>query len=106
MSRLPASPLIGVITNSLRKARAARGLTQRGLGERVGMPQSHVSKIEQGMVDLQLSSLAEMARALDLELRLVPRTALPAVDGLIHSLTTDKQSLAQQPALTLDDEDD
>lgn len=70
------------------------------------MPQSHVSKIEQGMVDLQLSSLAEMARALDLELRLVPRTVLPAVDGLIHSLTTDYQSLAQQPALTLDDEDD
>ncbi|RVT90264.1 helix-turn-helix domain-containing protein [Sphingomonas crocodyli] len=71
--------------DALRKGRVSKGLTQRALGERVGLPQSHISKIEQGGVDLQLSSLVEMARALDLELKLVPRQALPAVDALIHA---------------------
>ena len=33
-------------------------MTQRALGAGVGSPQSHVSKTEQGVVDLQLSSLA------------------------------------------------
>ncbi len=73
----------------LRQARAAKGMTQRALGDRVGLPQSHVSKIEQGIVDLQLSSLSEIARALDLELKLVPRRALPAVEGLVQSLAPD-----------------
>jgi len=71
--------------DALRQGRSRKGLTQRALGERAGLPQSHVSKIEQGGVDLQLSSLVELARALDLELKLVPRQALPAVDGLIRA---------------------
>lgn len=74
------------VRDALREARTSKGLSQRELGERVGLPQSHVSKIEQGGVDLQLSSLSELARALDLELKLVPRQALPAVEGVIASL--------------------
>jgi transcriptional regulator with XRE-family HTH domain len=70
---------------ALRDARAAKGLTQRDLGERVGLPQSHISKIEHGAVDLQFSSLTELARALDLELKLVPRQALPAVEGVVRT---------------------
>lgn len=105
MPRLPLSPLLDLISRSLRNARAASGLTQRELGERVGLPQSHVSKIEQGVVDLQLSSLAELARALDLEIRLVTRSALPAVDGMIRSLAISDGSPVQQPALTLGDDD-
>lgn len=73
------------VGEDLRNARRAKGLTQRELGQRVGVPQSHISKIEQGGVDLQFSSLTELARALDLELKLVPRQALPAVEGVIRS---------------------
>ena len=36
------------------------------------MPQSHISKIERGAVDLQLSSLIELARVLDLDIMSVP----------------------------------
>ena len=104
MPREPLSPLLEGVSRNLRDARRTRGLTQRALGDRVGLPQSHVSKIEQGIVDLQLSSLAEMARALDLEIRLVPRPLLSAVDGVIQSLGK-SGSPAQQPALMLDDED-
>lgn len=99
------TPLLDNISRSLREARAEGGLTQKKLGERVGLPQSHISKIEKGGVDLQLTSLAELARALDLEIRLIPRSASSAVDAVIKSVAAPLGSAAQQPALTLDDED-
>jgi transcriptional regulator with XRE-family HTH domain len=72
------------IIEALRAARTARGLSQRALAARVGLPQSHISKIESGSVDIQLSSLVELARALGLELQLVPRKAVPAVESIIR----------------------
>jgi transcriptional regulator with XRE-family HTH domain len=79
----------------LRNARENKGLSQRDLGAVSGVPQSHISKIEKGAVDLRLSSLIELARALDLELALVPRSAIPAVQSIARSAasaSTDKQS--------------
>lgn len=73
------------IAASIKAARIAKGFTQKELGERVGLPQSHISKIEGGSVDLQISSLVEIARALDLELKLVPRRTLPAIEGIVRS---------------------
>lgn len=73
------------IAASLREARIAKALTQKALGQRVGLPQSHISKIEKGAVDLKLSSLVEIARALGLEIKLVPRNALPAVEGAVRA---------------------
>jgi transcriptional regulator with XRE-family HTH domain len=73
------------IATSVKEARLAKSLTQQELGQRVGLPQSHISKIEKGDVDLQLSSLAEIARALDLEVKLVPRKALLAVEGAVRA---------------------
>jgi transcriptional regulator with XRE-family HTH domain len=60
------------------------------LGHRVGLPQSHVSKIESSAVDLQLSSLIAIARELDLELTLIPRTLLPAVKALQRTSDEDR----------------
>ncbi|WP_040464686.1 helix-turn-helix domain-containing protein [Erythrobacter sp. NAP1] len=73
------------IAASVKEARTAKGFTQKQLGGRVGLPQSHISKIENGCVDLQLSSLVEIARALGLELKLVPRKTLPAIEGVVRS---------------------
>lgn len=67
------------IANELKAARVAKNLSQRALSKLVGVPQSHISKIEKGGVDLRLSSLVEIARALDLEVALVPRKNLSAV---------------------------
>ena len=44
--------------------------------------------VEKGAVDLKLSSLVEIARALGLEIKLVPRNALPAVDGAVRAHVT------------------
>src|SRR5580765_3240274 len=76
---------IDEIAANIRAARQAKALTQKELGQRVGLPQSHISRIEKGAVDLQLSSLVEIARALDLEVKLVPRKALPAVEGAVRA---------------------
>ncbi|MCR4269332.1 helix-turn-helix domain-containing protein [Nitratireductor sp. ZSWI3] len=75
------------IIEALKKGRGAKGLSQRALSARTGVPQSHISKIESGNADIRLSSLIELARALDLEVRLVPRKALPAVDSVVRSIT-------------------
>ncbi len=73
------------IAESLKAARERKGLSQRALSAKAGVPQSHFSKIENGAVDLRLSSLVELARVLDLELTLVPRRKLPAVRAIIRS---------------------
>ncbi len=72
------------IANELKAEREARGLSQLALSKLAGIPQSHISKIENGTVDLRLSSLIELARALGLELTLVPRKALPAVKSIVR----------------------
>lgn len=79
------STAIEDIAASIKAARITKGFTQKQLGERVGLPQSHISKIEGGNVDLQISSLVEIARALDLELKLVPRRTVPAIEGVVRS---------------------
>jgi len=73
------------IVGTLRTARKKKQLSQRELSDKVGLPQSHISKIENATVDLKLSSLSELARALELELVLVPKKALPAVQSLIRT---------------------
>jgi len=88
------------IVNALKAAREAKGLSQRALAARAGLPQSHISKIESGVVDLQLSSLTELARVLGLEVKLVPRRALPAVDSIVRQAgpesSRDRQAQVQQ----------
>jgi len=71
------------INGQLRDARRARHISQRALGARIGLPQSHVSAIETGKVDSRLSSIIELARQLDQELLLIPRALVPAVRALL-----------------------
>lgn len=70
----------------LKRARKTKGFSQRDLSARSGVPQSHISKIETNGVDLRISSLASIANALDLEITLVPRKAVPAVKSLSRSV--------------------
>ena len=90
------------IARALKEARLAKGLSQRDLSARVGVPQSHISKIESGAVDLRVSSLIELARIYDLELALVPRKTVPAVQSIVRA------SAASTPraAYSLDEEGD
>jgi transcriptional regulator with XRE-family HTH domain len=70
------------LTLTLKDARVAAGISQRELAERAGLGQNRLASIETGGVDLRASTLVQLARALDLELVLVPRRVLPAVQVL------------------------
>ncbi len=92
------------IIDALKAARQSAGLSQRQLSARTGLPQSHISKIENGRGDITLSTLIELARVLDLDVMLVPRKLVPAVANLGATGHTDEE--APRPAYMLDDEED
>ena len=71
------------ISQAIRETRQTKGWSQRELSARSRIAQPQISRFENGDVDLQLSSLIELARALDLDLQLVPRSALPAVAAVV-----------------------
>jgi HTH-type transcriptional regulator/antitoxin HipB len=70
------------IQDQLRQSREMKGLIQADIGERIGQPQSAVSRIERGG-DLRVSTLLEMARVLEMEPILVPKHLIPAVQALL-----------------------
>lgn len=70
------------IQDQLRQFREMKDFTQSDMGERIGQPQSAVSRIERGG-DLRVSTLLEMARVLHLEPVLVPKHLIPAVQALL-----------------------
>lgn len=88
------------IIKSLKALRAEQGLSQAELGRKLGLPQSHISKIEKGGVDPRLSTVADMARLLDAELVLVPRELV----GPVKSIT--RGDSAQRPRWQIDEDDE
>lgn len=89
------------LATQLRHARESAGLSQRALSSASGLGQSHISLIERGALEPGLGSLIDMARALDLELVLVPRKLLPAVEAITgNSPLHDTQSSSKGITLT------
>ena len=83
---------------TLRAARAKNGLSQRALSEKIGVPQSRISKIESGKVNVTASRLIEIARALDLEFMLVPKRLVPAVEALSRPAFEETEANERPPA--------
>ncbi|MXY91707.1 MAG: helix-turn-helix transcriptional regulator [Gammaproteobacteria bacterium] len=100
---------IDEISKTIKAVRQAKGLSQLALAKTAGMPQSHISRIENGGVNLRLTSLTEIARALDLELTLVPRKAIPAVRSIVSGAQVGAPKLTvrqvSRPAYSLEDDD-
>lgn len=85
------------IADRLREAREAKQLSQRELSRLAGVPQAQISRIESNSVDLRLSSLVAIASALDLEIALVPRKAVPAIKSITRQ--TADRTVIQPPAI-------
>lgn len=79
------------IIHRLRSLRQDAGVSQRELSRRTGITQSHISQTESGRSDAGLSTVIQLARALDLELMLVPKKLIPAVEGIIGRKGPDSQ---------------
>jgi predicted transcriptional regulator len=88
-----------LLLEQLRAARREQKIAQKALGERLGLPQSHVSAIENGRVDPRLSSVLEFARLLDLEPMLIPRDRVLAVRALL-------EGKPDAPLWTVDEEEE
>lgn len=70
------------LIETLIASRHKRGWSQSELGQRVGLPQMHISGIETGKVVPRFDTLLELVRALDYDLVLVPREFVPVVESL------------------------
>jgi HTH-type transcriptional regulator/antitoxin HipB len=65
---------------ALRAARKAKGLTQAELAARAGIWQRTVSNIETGTSGAKVDTIFDLLAALDLELRIVPRSKMTQRD--------------------------
>lgn len=99
LKRLPDA-----LRRELKEARLSRGWSQRELGERVGLPQVHVSAIESGKSVPRFDTLLDLVRVLDRDLLLVPRPLVPAVQALIRDFREDGTPHKRDRALYADDE--
>ncbi len=73
------------LRQQIKDARAKRGWGQRALGAQVGLPQPHISAIESGEIVPRFDTLLDLVRVLNLDLLLVPRALVPAVQSLIRA---------------------
>lgn len=64
----------------VRNARKRRGISQAELGEQAGLRQETISLIETGHPAAKLQTILSVLAALDLELRIVPRSKFGAAD--------------------------
>jgi HTH-type transcriptional regulator/antitoxin HipB len=88
-----------ILLEHLKQARKTQGRSQRLLAEALGIPQSHLSKIENGQVSPTLHSVRELSHTLGLELMLVPKAQISLVKALLNNRNLD------EPAYRLDDEE-
>ena len=72
------------LLKQLKAARLEKGLKQSEFGKKLGLPQSHISKIEGGGTDPRLSTVIDMARIVDRELILVSRRLVPVIKSMIE----------------------
>jgi transcriptional regulator with XRE-family HTH domain len=81
------------LIREIKDRRVEAGVSQRSLSARAGLTQGHISQIETGALEPGLSSFIDIARALDLELMLVPKKLLPAVQGILRQKPAEDFSL-------------
>lgn len=87
-----------IASSQLRHRRKQAGLTQREVARLAGLLQTNYSKIEQGKTNPRLATFEEIARALGLEVMLVP---VELKDTVIALTATDK-SPQEKPLFSIE----
>jgi len=85
----------------LRDARKKAGLTQEQVAERAGISRPRYRDIELGNAAARATTLINVARALGMELMLIPQTMVPGVNALLRPSEDE-----DRPAFTTDMDDD
>ena len=79
------SIIVSNIVDELRHARKAAGLTHDMLALRAGVSRMTVQRTEAGKIDPRLSTLLVLARALGMDLMLVPKALRPDLEDFVRS---------------------
>jgi len=93
-----SSELLRELGTQLREGRQRAKLTQDELALRAGLSRVSYRAIETGTAAPRASTLINIARALGMEMMLIPKEMVPAVQAMLHSGDED------QPAFTVDAE--
>lgn len=96
-----AKELPEALRQALIEARKRRGWSQAELGQKVGLPQMHVSNVETGKVVPRFDTLLDLVRVLDYDLLLIPRELVPTV----QALTRYRRDEEERPLYAPDEED-
>lgn len=76
----------------LAELRRKHTLSQRELAKKLNLPQSYLSKIESGKMDMGLANFVDVVRYLGAEVMIVPASLVPVVSAMMTS-----ESAAQAP---------
>lgn len=80
----PESEALLEIGQLLKTARKGLGLTQEQVADMAGISRPRYREIETGSAAARATTLINIARALGLELMLIPQAMVPAVDALLQ----------------------
>jgi HTH-type transcriptional regulator/antitoxin HipB len=89
------------IAEVLKASRLSRQLSQVELAEKLGLRQRQISDLERATIDPRLSTIHNVARALELELMLIPRHLISTVNALQRS----GSDAGKRPLYALGDDD-
>ncbi|WP_317152296.1 helix-turn-helix domain-containing protein [Sphingopyxis indica] len=90
--------LLKEIGDQLRRARQAARLTQEQVADLAGISRPRYRDIETGAAAARATTLINIARAVGLEMMLVPQAVAPAVAALLHPETDDdRPAFSPQP---------
>lgn len=80
----PESEILFEIGHLLKKARLASAMTQEQVSDLAGISRPRYRDIETGIAAARATTLMNIARALGLEMMLIPQSMVPAVEALLR----------------------
>ncbi|WP_041798541.1 helix-turn-helix domain-containing protein [Rhodopseudomonas palustris] len=99
---LHPDPLLKELGLSFRTARLAAGLSQEEIALRANISRPRYRDIETGAAAARATTLINIARALGLEMMLIPQAMVPAIQSMLQPAADDDD----RPAFTSDAEEE
>ncbi len=89
---------LGAIGDHFRRARLAARLTQEQVADLAGISRPRYRDVETGAAAARTTTLINIARALGLEMMLVPQAMVPAIEALLRpEADEDRPAFSPQP---------
>ncbi|WFU82124.1 helix-turn-helix transcriptional regulator [Bradyrhizobium sp. CIAT3101] len=102
MPSVAPDPLLKELGLRFRKARKAAGLSQEQIALRANISRPRYRDIETGAAAARATTLVNVARALGMEMMLIPQAMVPAIQSMLQPANADDD----RPAFTSDVEEE